>query len=60
MKPFTWRCLEQALHVEDGSDDYLWILSRTPKLTDDVKTTILNEAKRRGYKTEELVWVKLE
>lgn len=44
--------------IGSGSDDYLWILSRTPKLTDDVKTTILNEAKRRGYKTEELIWVK--
>ena len=46
--------------IGSGSDDYLWILSRTPKLTDDVKTTILNEAKRRGYKTEELIWVKQE
>jgi len=44
--------------VGSGSDDYLWILSRTPKLADDVKDSILNEAKRRGYKTEELIWVK--
>ena len=46
--------------IGSGSDDYLWILSRTPKLTDDVKATILTEAKRRGYKTEELIWVKQE
>lgn len=44
--------------IGSGSDDYLWILSRTPKLTDDVKTTILTEAKRRGYDTERLIWVK--
>ena len=44
--------------IGSGSDDYLWILSRTPKLTDDVKATILTEAKRRGYDTEKLIWVK--
>jgi len=46
--------------IGSGSDDYLWILSRTPKLTDDVKTALLAEAKRRGYKTEKLIWVKQE
>ena len=44
--------------VGSGSDDYLWILSRTPQIADDVKATILNEAKRRGYDTEKLIWVK--
>jgi len=44
--------------IGSGSDDYLWILSRTPKLADDVKATILNEAKRRGYNTNKLIWVK--
>lgn len=44
--------------IGSGSDDYLWILSRTPKLSDDVKATILSEAKRRGYDTEKLIWVK--
>lgn len=46
--------------IGSGSDDYLWILSRTPKLTDEVKSTILTEAKRRGYDTEKLIWVKQE
>ena len=46
--------------IGSGSDDYLWILSRTPKLADDVKATILKEAKRRGYDTEKLIWVKQE
>lgn len=46
--------------VGSGSDDYLWILSRTPRISDDVKTTILNEAKRRGYDINKLIWVKQE
>lgn len=46
--------------IGSGSDDYLWILSRTPKLTEDVKATILSEAKRRGYASEKLIWVKQE
>lgn len=44
--------------VGSGTDDYLWILSRTPGLDEDVKKTILDEAKRRGYAIEKLIWVK--
>lgn len=44
--------------IGSGSEDYLWILSRTPKLTEEVKVIILAEAKRRGYDTEKLIWVK--
>ena len=44
-----------------GSDEsYLWILSRTPKLTDEVKATILAEATRRGYDVGKLIWVEQE
>ena len=44
-----------------GSDEsYLWILSRTPKLTDEVKATILAEATRRGYDVVKLIWVEQE
>ena len=44
-----------------GSDEsYLWILSRTPKLTDEVKGTILAEATRRGYDIGKLIWVEQE
>ncbi len=46
--------------VGSSSDSYLWILSRTPKLTNDVKALILKEAKRRGYETSKLIWVKHE
>ena len=46
--------------IGSGSDDYLWILSRTPKLADDAKAILINEAKRRGYDIEKLIWVKQE
>ena len=38
--------------------DYLWILSRTPELPKNTIDTILIEARRRGYDTSKLVWVK--
>lgn len=42
-----------------GSDaDYLWILSRTPNLKKDVLDRLINEAQRRGYDTDQLIWVK--
>ena len=39
----------QWVLVGGSSDKYLWILSRTPELTDSVRETILAEAIRRGY-----------
>lgn len=44
--------------IGSDSDDYLWILSRTPQLQEDVREAILNEAERRGYDTRCLIWVK--
>ena len=44
--------------VGGGGDDYLWILSRTPHLEKSVSTRILREARRRGYDTDKLIWVK--
>ena len=46
--------------VGSGGADYLWMLSRTPKLADDAKSELLAEAKRRGYDTDKLIWVKQE
>lgn len=44
-----------------GSDEsYLWILARTPKISDEIKETILNEATRRGYDVQKLIWVEQE
>lgn len=44
--------------VGSGSDDYLWLLSRTPQISDSVRTVLLDEARRRGYDTDALIWVK--
>lgn len=44
--------------IGSGSDDYLWILSRKPSLTDTVKQQVIMEAQRRGYDTSKLIWVR--
>lgn len=44
--------------VGSKSADYLWILSRTPQLDPADKDLILREAQARGYKTDNLIWVK--
>ncbi|MDE7135270.1 MAG: lipocalin family protein [Muribaculaceae bacterium] len=43
--------------VGSGSDDYLWILSRTPQISDEIKAQLLTEAQKRGYDTDKLIWV---
>ncbi len=37
--------------------DYLWILSRTRTLPDNVKQQLLNTAKQQGFAVEKLIWV---
>lgn len=44
--------------IGGGSDNYLWILSRTPQISEEIKDKILTEAKRRGYDTDKLIWVR--
>lgn len=42
-----------------GDDDkYLWILSRTPQISPDIRDKLLTEAQHRGYNTNNLIWVK--
>ncbi len=43
--------------IGSSSEKYLWILSRTPQLEDDVKNHILEKIKERGYSKELLIWV---
>lgn len=43
--------------VGGSNDKYLWILSRTPQLDKETRGKIILEARFRGYKTENLVWV---
>ena len=44
--------------VGSGSANYLWLLSRTPGLSETVKSELLAEAQRRGYDTDKLIWVR--
>lgn len=43
--------------VGSKSPGYLWILSRTPEVPEDVLNTILDVASGRGYDTDKLIWV---
>ena len=43
--------------VGSGSADYLWLLSRSPELSETAKSELLAEARRRGYDTGKLIWV---
>lgn len=43
--------------VGSRSNAYLWILSRTPQISDAVKDRIISEARKRGYDTDKLIWV---
>lgn len=44
--------------VGSGSADYLWLLSRSPELSETAKSELLAEARRRGYDTDQLIWVR--
>lgn len=37
--------------------DYLWILSRTRTIPDDVKQQMLSIARRQGFAVDKLIWV---
>lgn len=43
--------------VGSKSPKYLWILSRTPYVTDSVMDLVLEEASSRGYDINNLIWV---
>lgn len=43
--------------IGGNGDNYLWILSRTPKLKEEAHIQIVKEAQRRGYNTDNLIWV---
>lgn len=43
--------------VGSSSPKYLWILSRTPKLSAQTTAKILNNLQQRGYNTSKLIWV---
>ena len=44
--------------VGSGGAGYLWLLSRTPGLSETAQSELLAEAQRRGYDTDKLIWVR--
>ena len=42
--------------IGDPSREYLWILSRTPTLDEDIKNTILKRLPEMGYSADPLIW----
>lgn len=38
--------------------DYLWILSRTPQISEQVKASLVNTARENGFDVSQLIWVK--
>ena len=47
----------QVALVGSKSPKYLWILSRTPEVSDKVMDMVLEEASGRGYDIDNLIWV---
>ena len=43
--------------VAGGNLNYLWILSRTPEIPEEVKQNYLDKAREIGYDTDQLIWV---
>lgn len=47
----------QHAYVSGGKDNYLWLLSRTPEVTESRKQDFLAKSSGLGYETEKLIWV---
>lgn len=53
--------LEQGYNyafVTSSDKSYLWLLSRTPELSSDLKAQFINRAEELGYNVAELIFVK--
>jgi len=44
-------------YVSGGQDKYLWLLSRTPNIPDNIRQDFLEKSAALGYDTSELIWV---
>ncbi len=43
--------------ISGNGKDYLWLLARTPTVSDQVKSDFINKAKALGFATEQLIFV---
>lgn len=46
----------QTALVGHPNRKYLWLLSRTPKISNEVRDELLSVARAQGYDTDELIW----
>ncbi|OBT16746.1 lipocalin [Vibrio sp. UCD-FRSSP16_10] len=44
--------------VSGPDHSYLWLLSRTPTISDEIKQKFKSQAKELGFDTDKLIWVK--
>ena len=44
-------------YVSGGKDNYLWLLSRTPTITQSVRDDFIAKSSALGYDTDNLIWV---
>lgn len=47
----------QYAFVTGNNKDYLWLLSRTPAISDALKQDFIDTASTLGYATDKLIWV---
>lgn len=47
----------QYAFVSGFNESYLWLLARTPSVSDDLKDEFVRKAKERGFATDEIIWV---
>lgn len=50
----------QYAFVASSSDSYLWFLSRTPTVGDELKEKFKKRAEESGFDTRDLIWVNQE
>lgn len=47
----------QYSFVTNHNKKYLWLLSRTPKVSEDLKSKFMKRINEMGFETEKLIWV---
>lgn len=47
----------QYSFVSGPDSSYLWLLSRTPEVSPEVKARFINMSAARGFNTDDLIWV---
>lgn len=48
----------QYAFITSYNRDYLWFLSRTPEVTEELKQQFTEQAKSLGFAMDEIIWVK--